>query len=339
MSECDVNPRQDDAALRPLRLRSAIGLLLASWVILFGLPRFAYGFAEEPVGFWWPYIYSIAVSVMMYFLGMRILRRNNPHLGTLGEAPRAGLMSEIVVASIVGISLVATLMLLEWLFGFEYEYTYFDRIVESRNMALLLLVSIHAILLAPFVEEVLFRGILFRSLNGKIPVFWAALIAAVVFACAHPYGWLGNTIVCVYGLVFAAMYQWRKTLVSPILTHLVVNMAISLYAMLWMIFAPTDPYLGVSFDSTHKTIQVEYVVPYSGAEDAGLEPGDVILKVDGSLLSSPDNDLDQYRFNLHEAMNRAGVGQTVHLTVLRNDDEKTVQALLGSRQHLHWNWP
>ncbi len=66
-------------------------------------------------------------------------------------------------------------------------------------------------------------GFFFNALRQKIHPIPAALIQAAVFGYAHPFG-LGNSVaIGVVALIFALVYQWRKTLLTPILLHSGVN--------------------------------------------------------------------------------------------------------------------
>ncbi len=39
--------------------------------------------------------------------------------------------------------------------------------------------------LTPFVEEIVFRGVLFRALNQRMPAIWAVILGGIIFGAAH----------------------------------------------------------------------------------------------------------------------------------------------------------
>ena len=88
------------------------------------------------------------------------------------------------------------------------------------------------LLLAPFVEEVLFRGLVFGNLKGKSPLLAYGLSAAL-FALYHVWQWAviaPNTAHFVLmlqyllpGLVLAWVYEKTGTLMTPLLLHISVN--------------------------------------------------------------------------------------------------------------------
>jgi len=75
--------------------------------------------------------------------------------------------------------------------------------------------------LAPLCEEFIFRGLLFRGLRRDLPLPWAAVASAAVFAIIHPS--LG--VVPVFGLGLAAAIAYERTgwLLAPVLAHAVYN--------------------------------------------------------------------------------------------------------------------
>lgn len=74
--------------------------------------------------------------------------------------------------------------------------------------------------------------------------------------------------------------------------------------------------------NSDKTIglYVNSLVPNSGAEAAGLKPGDIITKVEGNLVTESSD--------LTERVGRLRPGDKIHLTVLRGNDEKNFTVTL-----------
>ena len=95
--------------------------------------------------------------------------------------------------------------------------------LESAGSAWVLPNAVLALILAPVCEEILFRGFLFGGLRRRVRFRWAAAISAGLFALIH-----GDPVrmpgLFVSGLVLAAVYERRHTLIAPIATHAVVNL-------------------------------------------------------------------------------------------------------------------
>jgi membrane protease YdiL (CAAX protease family) len=77
-------------------------------------------------------------------------------------------------------------------------------------------------------EETIFRGyLLLRFQKGlQMAPFTAALISAVIFSLGHGYeGTSGVVTVGYIGLCFALVYQWRGSLVAPMIMHFLQDFA------------------------------------------------------------------------------------------------------------------
>ncbi|HTW85477.1 MAG TPA: CPBP family intramembrane glutamic endopeptidase [Candidatus Sulfotelmatobacter sp.] len=104
--------------------------------------------------------------------------------------------------------------------GFEhYSIVTHDVLVTDVNVALSLF---SLVLLGPFVEEVVFRGLLFGALASKLGVFAGALLSAAIFGALHGdpvlFAWLAAV-----GLVNAFAYAATGNLTVPIVLHALSN--------------------------------------------------------------------------------------------------------------------
>jgi membrane protease YdiL (CAAX protease family) len=88
------------------------------------------------------------------------------------------------------------------------------------HMPLLFLVM--AVTISPFAEEFFFRGLLFRQ--------YGYLVSSLVFALAHwLYGsWVQMLIAFAIGIVFCALYGFRKSLIPPLVAHYLYNISFML---------------------------------------------------------------------------------------------------------------
>jgi membrane protease YdiL (CAAX protease family) len=80
-----------------------------------------------------------------------------------------------------------------------------------------------AVVYAPLVEETLFRGALYHHVRRRLPWWLAALAVGVLFAAIHPQGWVGIPMLTTVALVFAALREWRGSIVAPVVCHACVN--------------------------------------------------------------------------------------------------------------------
>ncbi len=93
---------------------------------------------------------------------------------------------------------------------------------------------VSACLLAPFAEEVLYRGVLFRSFWNRLGVLPAALLSSLVFAVLHFYDGYGLASVGIFGLSCALLYAATSSLGACIALHLLYNSAIKLPE--WLVY-------------------------------------------------------------------------------------------------------
>lgn len=77
-------------------------------------------------------------------------------------------------------------------------------------------------LIAPIVEELLFRKVLFGSFYKKMNFFFAALLSSVIFSVLHM-DFEHFLIYATMGFVFAFLYVQTKRIIVPIIVHMTIN--------------------------------------------------------------------------------------------------------------------
>ncbi len=80
-----------------------------------------------------------------------------------------------------------------------------------------------AVIAAPVVEKILFRGIVFRSMRKFSPAWAAILMSSVLFGVYHL-----NIVQAVYatlmGVAAGILYERKRNLLFPILVHFANNL-------------------------------------------------------------------------------------------------------------------
>lgn len=87
---------------------------------------------------------------------------------------------------------------------------------------------VSACLVAPISEEILYRGVLFRSLANRFGVLAGAVLSSGAFALVHFYNLYGLASVAVFGFTCALAYAATRSLATVILLHLLYNAAVKL---------------------------------------------------------------------------------------------------------------
>lgn len=80
------------------------------------------------------------------------------------------------------------------------------------------------VVLAPVIEEVVFRGLLYATLRRRLGWPAAAAASAACFALAHGYGPLGSADVWLSGVLWAWAYERTGSLWPAVVAHAVANL-------------------------------------------------------------------------------------------------------------------
>lgn len=84
------------------------------------------------------------------------------------------------------------------------------------------IIILSIVLFAPFLEEIVFRRILFGGIYQKTNFWVAAIASALIFAAVH--NELEHLLVYMApGLIFSYLYYRTKRLLTPMIAHLLMN--------------------------------------------------------------------------------------------------------------------
>ena len=77
--------------------------------------------------------------------------------------------------------------------------------------------------LAPFLEETMFRGALFRYFRHHWGFFLSAVVGGIIFAVIHPQGLVAVPALAAMGIGFALLREWRDSLLASMTAHAINN--------------------------------------------------------------------------------------------------------------------
>lgn len=83
----------------------------------------------------------------------------------------------------------------------------------------ILLLYLAAAIIAPVMEETLFRGMLYHHVRAKMHWIFAAMLVGFIFAAIHPQGWAAIPVLGAIGFVLAMIREWRGSLIASITAH------------------------------------------------------------------------------------------------------------------------
>lgn len=104
--------------------------------------------------------------------------------------------------------------------------------INLKNNFFIFLLIIETAILAPIVEEILFRGIIYKVMRKKYSFFISSIFVSLIFATLHR---LPTTILPLFVISFSLCYLYEKTksIYTPILFHSIHNCLtiVSLFVM------------------------------------------------------------------------------------------------------------
>ena len=141
----------------------------------------------------------------------------------------------LVLLPLLAVVSVCNWVTLEWLQQFWPDLAPQDSVkifLESGHWGTRLIMAGAAVVVAPLVEETVFRGFVYGVLKRFAEPFFAAIISSALFALAHFH--LGSAVpLFVLALGFTGAYERTGSLMVPMLMHALFN-GISLVALLVM---------------------------------------------------------------------------------------------------------
>ena len=102
--------------------------------------------------------------------------------------------------------------------------------IRSAYEGALPLAILGTAVIAPLVEEIAFRGLVFEWLRGRTPIAWAVVLSAALFSLEH-IGFLQLTLflpVFGAGLVLATLYHHARAIWPCVLVHATFNLVATL---------------------------------------------------------------------------------------------------------------
>ena len=164
----------------------------------------------------WPQLLAAALCVGSYCLYVRLIEKR-----AVSELSRSGALRELGAGLLVGASLLAATMGILAALG-VYQVTGSDRWT-------VVIVPIAELILVGFLEEILFRGILFRIVEESLGSWIALALSAILFALAHlpnaNVTLLAVGVTAVAGAFFSAAYMVTRRLWLCTGIHIAWNFA------------------------------------------------------------------------------------------------------------------
>lgn len=215
-----------------------VGYLLIANILVGGVIFVASG-VEDPSATEGSLGLVVTIVVDVVFLAIMVLWLSRRHPGwvqALGWPPRGqrvrafawgagmGVLLYPAIAIVIGIPFS---FLLEALSGEPSNAP--EQVPSGLSLGGMAVAVVLAVVVAPLMEELFYRGVLFRSIRDRHG-FWAgALLSAVLFGLVHyvPSPWqdavLLQSVMVFTGFAFAWIYERKRTILASIGAHMVFN--------------------------------------------------------------------------------------------------------------------
>ncbi|ABR47253.1 Abortive infection protein [Alkaliphilus metalliredigens QYMF] len=186
---------------------------------------------------------SIIIAAIGAFLIYRyIMKRKN--LNLYEECRFKKLSRGQTLASLsTGVSILSLSLLILGMTSFMFQESLDTHINNTHS-----LISVHPLLLiisvgiaAPFIEEILFRGLVFRELEQKSTIAITIIIQAIIFGAYH-LNLAHGIMTTIMGIFLGLSLYWTGSIWAPILIHLTNNLlSVVLDLLGYGIFIETYP--------------------------------------------------------------------------------------------------
>ena len=163
-----------------------------------------------------------AVLILVFFTIYKLIFAEDKAEAKLSLNPKYSIKCLVAGVGVSGVSLL-WIMLAEQLPALKDSLNAMNMGNENIGGGSFLGAVVVAVIGAPLIEEIVFRGIVFRSLRRVSPPWVAILVSSVLFGLYHM-----NTVQIVYatlmGLVAGIIYEKSNNLLFPILVHVANNL-------------------------------------------------------------------------------------------------------------------
>lgn len=135
-------------------------------------------------------------------------------------------LNKVAVTIFVGLSLVSlngiTVVIISFIFPDAYNAHVENMMALTSSGGWLMVISVG--LAAPFIEEVMFRGLITNELNKLMSYKWVIFVQALLFGLYHM-----NLVQGIYTFILAIfmgyILYWTKSIWAPLIIHIVNNLS------------------------------------------------------------------------------------------------------------------
>mgnify|MGYP002621545210 CR=1 FL=1 len=222
----DFNVTDFNVRLRTIRLREFAVVLVISFILtLFVAVLFPIMDTYDDL-----LIFSLIFFLLVFFVyalrGTTGLSRDFNALFEENNAKEIlyvfaiNLFFAFIFSSFFAVSdIVLTLVDPSWIPTLDFTPSAVDPVVYTLEF-------ISSVFLAPVIEELCFRGVLFNRVKIRIGILPAMILTSILFALGHEFG--GMTSAFVFGMCMCVLYLKTDNILVPMSVHFLNNLCVSI---------------------------------------------------------------------------------------------------------------
>jgi len=277
---------------------------------------------------YWLLLIITGLAPQIFLLIFPIVTRNPHRRPTFGIPALTRCLIEFGIAIPVVIGTTVVLTAVNYLVahfspGSSLTPDAVKNMAASPNHMFVYLLLLFSFTFAPIAEELFYRGFLYNAFRARMPFVVAALAQCVLFGSGHFFGITHAGVAFVGGLLLTVLYEWRKTLITPILVHAGINFVSAVGTIFMMVAHANSPVMGIIGDPNDTECVIRQFAPNSAAEEADLQVGDIIT----SFNTEPIRDFP----HLAETVRLYRPGDAIPVTINRSGSKFEVTVVLRRR--------
>ena len=159
------------------------------------------------------------VTLLIFWIVFLIRKKKFTREVGIRKIPVNGILPIAIMAAAFNVITTVIISFVPWPQEWMDSYIQNSSAIDGSLMAWLT-----AVLMAPVLEEIVFRGLVYTRLKKGLPVIVAAILTSLAFGIAH-----GTVIWAIYTFIFSMMLIWVfekfQSLTACILLHMAYNLS------------------------------------------------------------------------------------------------------------------
>ena len=161
------------------------------------------------------------VTLLIFWIVFLIRKKKFTKEVCIRKIPVTGILPIAIMAAAFNVITTVIISFMPWPQEWMDSYVESSSAIDGSVMA-----WITAVLMAPVLEEIVFRGLMYTRLKKGLPAIIAAIITSLAFGIAH-----GTVIWAIYTFVFSMILIWVFEKFQSLTACIVLHMAYNLSGM------------------------------------------------------------------------------------------------------------